>query len=103
MGLYWGLEHHEAIKFQLNVIHEAAQKWPELHELLLLQYIDKNLRVYDHQIPIKKGSQPANYRPYRYAAEQKNVIEKMFDDMLEAGVIKHNASLVVLVKKKDKT
>lgn len=45
MGLYWGLEHHEAIKFQLNVIHEAAQKWPELHELLLLQYIDKNLRV----------------------------------------------------------
>lgn len=27
----------------------------------------------------------------------------MFDDMLEAGVIKHNASLVVLVKKKDKT
>lgn len=27
----------------------------------------------------------------------------MFDEMLEAGVIKHNASLVVLVKKKDKT
>lgn len=48
-----------------------------------------------------------NARPYRYAAEQKSVIEQIINEMLKAGIIQHShssyASPVVLVKKKDNT
>lgn len=64
-------------------------------------------RVYDHKIPIKEGSHPVNARPYRYAAEQKAVIEQMIIKMLEAGIIQRShspyANPVVLVKKKGNT
>ncbi|KAF2314532.1 hypothetical protein GH714_027384 [Hevea brasiliensis] len=62
----------------LNAIRELNQ--------LLLQYADifaepKELPPkrppYDHNIPLKEGSQPVNVRPHKYAAMQKDVIEKM--------------------------
>ena len=46
-----------------------------------------------------------NCRPYRYGALQKDVIEKMTQEMLDSGVIQNSTSSfsspVVLVKKKD--
>lgn len=104
----------EKASSQFNILSESAQEWPVLQELLQ-QYTDifqepKGLppqQVYDHRIPIKEGSQPVNYMPYKYASRQKTVIENMIQEMLEARVIQHNhspyARHVILVKKKDKS
>ncbi|KAJ0909644.1 putative nucleotidyltransferase, Ribonuclease H [Helianthus annuus] len=62
---------------------------------------------YDHRIPLKQGTDGVNLRPYRYPVVQKDVIEKMTNELLEQGVIRTStssfASPVVLVKKKDNT
>ena len=64
-------------------------------------------RSHDHQISVVPGTEPINLRPYRHPWEQKNIIEKMVDEMLETGIIRnsrsHYASPVVLVKKADGT
>ena len=64
-------------------------------------------RGHDHIIPLKEGSQPVNLRPYRYLGLQKDVLEKMVEEMLGTGIIRPSnnpfASPVVLVKKKDST
>jgi hypothetical protein len=64
-------------------------------------------RGYDYVIPLKEGSQPVNLRPYRYSGLQKDVLEKMVEEMLGSGIIRPNnspfSSLIVLVKKKDST
>ncbi|GJY42186.1 retrotransposon-related protein [Tanacetum coccineum] len=64
-------------------------------------------RTHDHKIPLQEGTQPVNIRPYRHPPTQKNAIEAMVKELLEAGVIKHStspfASPIVMVKKKDNT
>ncbi|RVX18083.1 putative mitochondrial protein [Vitis vinifera] len=61
----------------------------------------------DHCIPLKKGTNPINVRPYRYAYFQKAEIEKQVLDMLKLRVIRPSTSpfsfLVLLVKKKNDT
>ncbi|XP_073116237.1 uncharacterized protein [Elaeis guineensis] len=49
-------------------------------------------RAYDHKIVLKEGSQPINIRPYKYATLQKDAIEKIIQEMLDAGVIQHSTS-----------
>ena len=60
---------------------------------------------HDHKIPLLEGSNPINQRPYRYAVYQKNEIDKLVQELLDAGTIQPSsssyASPVVLVKKKD--
>ncbi|KAJ4802427.1 polyprotein [Rhynchospora pubera] len=62
-------------------------------------------RTHDHIIPLKKGTEPMNLRPYRYSKEQKEEIEKIIDEMLAASIINPSsspfASPALLVKKKD--
>ena len=62
-------------------------------------------RKQDQKIILKEGTKAVNMRPYKYAAQQKDVIETMIDDMLKAGVIRHSESTftspIVSVKKKD--
>lgn len=62
-------------------------------------------RALDHSIPLIPGANPTNVGPYRYSFDQKNVIAKMVDEMLEAGIITPSTSCfgspVLLVPKKD--
>jgi hypothetical protein len=61
--------------------------------------------VHDHSIPLVPGSLPPNIRPYRHPFSQKNEIEKMVQELLNAGVIRPStspySSPVVMVMKKE--
>nr|XP_016487570.1 PREDICTED: uncharacterized protein LOC107807660 [Nicotiana tabacum] len=60
---------------------------------------------FDHHIPLKEGSNPVNTRPYNYSPVQKDVIERVVQELQFQGLIQHSsspfASPVVLVGKKD--
>ncbi|GJT57984.1 RNA-directed DNA polymerase like protein [Tanacetum coccineum] len=49
-------------------------------------------RTHDHKIPLVEGTLPVNIRPYRHPPTQKDAIEAMVKELLEAGVINKNHS-----------
>lgn len=49
-------------------------------------------RSWDHAIPILPRAKLVNIRLYRYIPEQKDEIEKQVHELLQAGLIVHNAS-----------
>ncbi|MCH90134.1 hypothetical protein A2U01_0011042, partial [Trifolium medium] len=63
------------------------------------------MREHDHAIILKPGADIPNIRPYRYPYYQKNEIEKIVTEMMQAGIVRHStspfSSPVLLVKKKD--
>ncbi|CAJ2661631.1 unnamed protein product [Trifolium pratense] len=60
---------------------------------------------FDHNIPLKEGSEPFNMKPYRYSLIQKTIIDNLITEMLNQGIIQHSnspfSSPTVLVRKKD--
>ncbi|GKD30223.1 hypothetical protein Tco_1241001 [Tanacetum coccineum] len=64
-------------------------------------------RTHDHKISLVEGIPLVNMRPYMHPPIQKDAIEAMVKELLEAGVIKPShipfASPIVMVKKKDNT
>ena len=60
--------------------------------------------VLDHKIPLEYGTNPINVRPYRYPLKQRDIIEKIVQEMLNQGIIQESgssfASPVVLVGEK---
>jgi hypothetical protein len=57
--------------------------------------------VHDHSIPLVPGSLPPNVRPYHHPFSPKNEIEKIVQELLQAGGIHLYSSLVVMVLKKE--
>ena len=62
-------------------------------------------RTHDHRIPLKEGTGAVNVRPYRHSSLQKDIVEKMTQELLDIRLIQPSSSSfsspVILVKKKD--
>lgn len=89
----------EALPVEVNnLIQQCDHLFQEPNEL-------PPRRQYDHHIPLVPRAQPVNVKPYRYAPQQKNEIERQVSEKLKSRVIQHSvspfASPVLLVKKKD--
>lgn len=61
-------------------------------------------RMHNHAIRLADGASHSNLRPYRYSYYQKNEIEKIVKEMLDAKIICPSVSLfsssVILVRKR---
>ena len=97
----------------IESLQKDTKEVPKLVQQALLNFEDvfadpKGLppcKSQNHRIILQEGVQPINCRPYRYGSLQKDVIEKMTQEMLESDIIQDSVSSfsspVVLVKKKD--
>eukprot|EP00253_Pinus_taeda_P027840 PITA_27840 len=108
---------HHGVIAQFNAIQAVETKslsiHPEMQQILNnhLSVFDKPHELppsrgeHDHRITLVLGAQPPKVRPYRYPFTQKNEIEKIIKELLEADVIRPSispySSPVVMVLKKD--
>jgi hypothetical protein len=93
----------------------AFDQWPVEVQRLLHSYAEVFVtrvsfpptRACSHYIPLIASTRPVSIRPCRYAPALKDKIEQQVKYMLQAGLIQHSnspfSSLVLLVKKKDKS
>ena len=108
---------HHGVIAQFNAIQAFEPSSLYIH-LEMQHILNNHLQVFDklHEIPPSRGehdhsntlvpwAQPPNVHPYRYPFAQKNEIEKIIKELLEAGVIRPSISPylspVVMVLKKD--
>ena len=96
---------HDKSASEVDAIHRLTDQFQDIFEEP--KVLPPFRRNHDHKIVLKEVSNPVNQRPYRYAVQQKNEIDKMIQDLLQAGTVQPSsspyASPVVLVKKKDNT
>jgi hypothetical protein len=106
---------HSGVIAQLHAI-QATETPSVLHDLQDLlskhqmvfstpQGLPPSRSVHDHSIPLVPGSLPPNIRPYCHPFSQKNEIERMVQELLNAGVIHPSMSPyslpIVMVLKKE--
>eukprot|EP00253_Pinus_taeda_P012205 PITA_12205 len=107
---------HHGVLAQFNAIQGVKIKSLPIH-LEMQQILNNHLPVFykphelppsrgehDHSITLVPGVQPPNVRPYRYSFTEKNEIEKIIKERLEAGVIHpsispYSSSMVMVLKK----
>jgi hypothetical protein len=108
---------HSSIIAQLHSIQavETPSMHPDLQAILSIHQVvfstprglTPSRGVHDHSIPLVLGSLPPNVRPYHHPFTQNNEIEKIVQELLQAGVIRPNtipySSPVVMVLKKERT
>jgi hypothetical protein len=106
---------HSGVIAQLHAI-QATETPLVLHDLQALLYkhqmvfstpqgLPPSHGVHDHSIPLVPESLPPNIRQYRHPFSQKNEIEKMVQELLNADVIHPSTSpysspVVMVLKKK---
>jgi hypothetical protein len=106
---------HSGVISQLHAI-QATKTPPVPQDLQVLlskhqmvfstpQGLPPSRGVHDHSIPLVPRSLPPNIRSYHHPFSQKNEIEKMVQELLNAGVIRPSmspySSPVVMVLKKE--
>jgi hypothetical protein len=106
---------HSGVIAQLHAI-QATKKSPVPHDLQALiskhqmvfstpQGLPPSYGVHDNSIPLVPGILPPNIRPYRHSFSQKNEIEKMVQELLNASIIRPSmspySSPIVMVLKKE--
>lgn len=47
-------------------------------------------RNHEHRLVLLQGTKPISMRPYRYPYSQKNEIEKLVEELLRVGFIRHS-------------
>lgn len=114
VGMYLGEEYsgEPGSFFSINTCDEVGKDKADIQEILQdfndLFKAPTELppsRDHDHRIILKEGTSPINIRPYRYAAIEKDEIEKLVNEMMDSGVIRPStspySSPIVMFKKKD--
>ncbi|XP_058761532.1 uncharacterized protein LOC131634920 [Vicia villosa] len=104
MGFYL-----QSMEFDMLSTIGEQKEWEEIlrpfEEVFNLPSGLPPIRAHDHAIRLKPDVAIPNLMPYRYPFYQKNEIEKIVKDMLQAGIVRHStspfSSPVLLVKKKD--
>jgi len=108
---------HDASIAQFHVIQGVEDPILDIH-LDMQMLLDKHQQIFetpkglppsrgehDHNIHLIPGSQPPNICPYWYPFSQKNEIEKIIQELLEAGIIESStspySSPVIMVLKKE--
>ena len=90
-----------AVESELSICCEISVEeiWSDLNEILEkhaeLFMEPKSLppqRDHDHKMILKESYEAVNIKPYKYASQQKDAIESMIAEMLEAGIIRHSES-----------
>jgi hypothetical protein len=106
---------HSNIISQLNAIQavETPSMHPNLQSILSEHQnifstphgLPPSRDVHDHSIPLVSGSLPPNVCTYHHPFAQKNEIEKIVQELLDASVIRHStspySSPVVMVLQKE--
>ena len=86
---------HPSISALLQEFHDVFQEPSDLPPQ----------RAVDHGIPLIDSAKFINQRPYRFPHHQKNAMEDLIKQLLQANMIRPSVSLysspVILVKKKD--
>jgi hypothetical protein len=105
---------HSSIITQLHSIQvvETPSMHPNLQAILsthkyffsIPQGIPPSRGVHDHFIPLVHGNLPPNFHPYLHPFSQKNEIEKIVQELLQAGVIHpstipYYSPMVMVIKK----
>jgi hypothetical protein len=98
---------HATQEIETPLVPQDLQAILYKHQLVFStpQGLPPSRGVHDHSIPLAPGSLPPNIRLYRHPFFQKNEIEKMVQELLNAGVIHPSmspySSPVVMVSKKE--
>ncbi|GAU13154.1 hypothetical protein TSUD_112140, partial [Trifolium subterraneum] len=99
------MQAHSKEERQLEESNEWNSIVEEFEEVFNMPSGLPPVREHDHAIALRPGADIPNLRPYRYPYYQKNEIEKIVKEMLQAGIVRHStspfSSPVLLVKKKD--